>query len=732
MNETISLRVEVAKEIRYFDNGFGIYSFYPLSNHSSVKINKSYGNFSVKGNTFQLAEGMEYEIEITPTEFHPQYGQGYEFVSVKQDRPTSAQEQQVYIKTLLTDTQARAIIDKYPNDKILDLMREDKFDYSDIKGIGKKTYVKIKKHLLDNLDIQEAIIELKDLKISFPAMKKLIDHYGSAEMAVQKIKENIYNLCSVSNFGFKTVDKFAMNRGDSKESRNRILAGLTFLLAQEESNGHCWMSKFTLMEKARELLEISRTIIEDNIDSLPEKAFYVEGDTVARRVAYNTEKNIMKKLIELRDAESKIDVKYDEEKVKELEKEQGFEYSDEQREAIKLAMENNVLVINGKAGAGKTTVLKGIVKLLDQYNHAACALSGKASKVLSENGLQGSTIHRLLGIESDGFKYNEDNPLPKHILFIDETSMINIYLFFDILRAVENGYKLIIVGDDGQLSSIGSGAVLRDLLASDLLPTIELTKVQRQAEKSGILSIANKIREGEQIIKSGDYGKKVFGELKDLLVIPMEHKEQIIDLTIDIAKRKFINKDLHEFQFITGRKQGGDISVYELNNALQKVFNEKKGKPIEKNKYSFYEGDKVIQCGNNYDVDGTGVNVFNGTIGIIEKIEHGVTDIDKKKKNFIHIQFEGIEEPVVYTEDDMIMIELAYAISTHRSQGSTIPYVIFVFDYASYMLLSKQFCYTGITRAKKGAVMICELSALRHAIKTDVSDMRRTFLSELL
>lgn len=730
MSEAISLRVEVAKELRYFDNGFGVYSFVPLSNHNTVKLN-SYGNFVVTGNVFQLVEGFEYDIEIEPTD-HPKYGKGYGFIAVKQDKPETIQEQQIYVKTLLKESQYKAIIEKYPNEKILDLMRNDTFDYSDIKGIAEKSYNKIKKFLLDNLDIQEAIVELKDLKITFPAMKKLIDYYGSPQLAVQRIKENVYNLCLVNGFGFKTVDKYAMNRGDVKDNSNRIFAGMTYLLRQEESIGHCWMSKFSLVEKSRELLEISRNIIEKAIDSLPEKSFYVQDDIVATRKAYETEKAIKRKLLRLNHSESKLNVEYDEKRVKEIENDQGFEFSEEQREAIKRVIENNVLVINGKAGVGKTTILKGIVNLMNQYNHAACALSGKASKILSANGLNGSTIHRLLKMEDEGFHYNSKNKLPQHILIIDEASMINIYLFNSLIQAVEEGHKLIIVGDSAQLASIGSGAVLRDLLNSNQLPRIELTKVQRQAAKSGILSVANEIREGNQIINSNDHSKKVFGELKDLLVLPLDSRDEIKNLTIDIAKRKFIGMDLHQFQFITGRKSGGEISVYELNIALQDIFNSKQGMSIQKNKYEFYKGDKIIQSGNNYDVNGTGIDVFNGTVGIIEKIEEIEDDLKKDKNKIIHIQFEGIDDIITYKEDDMENIELAYAISCHRSQGSTIPYVVFVFDYSSYMLLSRQFAYTGLTRAKNGCVMICELSALRHAIKTDVSEERRTFLRDML
>ena len=735
MSNQVELKAKVSREMFYNSNSsFGVYAFEPVSNRDQIKyINQDYDNFVVSGSTFQLFEGNEYTIIIEETE-NAKYGKGYGFVAVKQDKPTSVDEQHAYIRAMLKEKQAEALIEAYPKDKILDLMKEDKINLSKVKGVGEKKYEKIKHFLLSNLDIQEAISELKDLGITFKAMKKLIDYFGSAELVVQKVKMNIYNLCLVPQFGFKTVDKYALNRGDDKESPYRIKAGLRHLLQEEESKGHSWVSVFGLIELARELLQIDSSDIEDVINDIQNsdsKEFYFGEDRIANYKTYYTELAIKRKLFRLLEAKSNIKVANVEDKIKSIEEKQGFAYTEEQKEAIQMAIQNNVMVLNGKGGVGKTATVKGIIGAMNNYLYMTCALSGKASNVLSNNGLLSGTIHRTLGYDPQGgFIHNSQKPLPYHIVVLDETSMVNIQLFHSLIDAIKEGSKFIIVGDMGQLTGIGVGAVFRDLIKSGKIPSIELTKVQRQAQKSGILSSANTIRDGKQILGRYDYGKHVFGELNDFHVFNQQDKETIKTLVIDICK-KYKGKDIDNFQVITALKERGDLSVLKLNKELQEIFNDTNQISIKRGSYEYYKGDKIIQCGNNYEAGDSGeVSVFNGTIGRIVQLEEG--DTKQKIKSRIWIKFEGIDEIVSYSQDEMDQIELAYAISCHRSQGSTIKNVLFVFDYSAYMLLSRQFVYTGITRASKACIMLCESNALQHAIRTDHSDIRRTFLYDML
>lgn len=729
LSGTIELKATVGRCLFY--NGesmFGVYAFEPLTNRESVKLN-NWGNFVVSGNCPELFVGKNYEIIIEPTE-HAKYGKGYGFVEVKQKQPTTIEEQQAYLKAMLKEKQYNAIIEKYPNHKVLDLMREERFDYSDIKGIQEKTYQKIKQYLFAHLDIQQALVELKDLNISFKAMKKLIDHFGDARIVVQKIKENVYNLCEVKQFGFLKVDQYALNRGDDKNNKNRIVAGLKYILEEEAQSGHSWVARNSLVNKGVELLGIEQKLIEEVLHLLEdEKDFYFEDKRVSLYKYYFYEKEISKKLFKMLQTESNTNIDDIDRVIDQIEIDKDIKFTHEQRDAIKLSTENNVLVINGKGGTGKSFTVEWILKVLNKDRYCCCALSGKAARILGEKGLVSKTIHKMLEVDPrTGFHYNFKNKLPYDVVVLDEASMVNSYLFYSVVIALRNDAKLIIVGDNGQLPAISAGAIFDDILNAQKLPQQELTIVQRQASKSGILSGANAIREGNQINKRYDYQRKVYGELKDFVLIPMQNKENIPDLVLDICNH-YKDRDINEFQVITGLKTRGNISVKKLNIELQKIFNDINKPSIKRGYYEYRRGDKIIHNGNNYNSgENEDISIFNGTLGRIVDIE-----IDNEKQEHkLFIRFEGIDEIIKYEKDDLDMVELAYAITVHRSQGSTIRNVLFVFDYSAYTLLSRQFIYTGITRASKGCVVVCENNALHHAISIDHGGIRNTWLKDLL
>jgi exodeoxyribonuclease V alpha subunit len=732
MSNRIEIKATVVKKLYYNGNGmFGVYSFEPTESTSTVELN-DWGNFVISGNTSELFVGKTYEMIIEPTR-HPKYGDGYGFVEIKQKKPTTVEEQQAYLRAMLKEKQAEGIITKYPNHLILDMMKDDTLDYSDIKGIQKTTYEKIKKYLFAHLDIQEALVELRELNISFKAMKKLIDHFGDARVVVQKVKDNVYSLCSVNSFGFLKVDQYALNRGDDKTNRNRIIAAITYILEDEANSGHSWVSISSLTDKAKELLQIEIQHIHNAIDYIEEeesKDFYMDRDRIALFKNYYYEREIHKRLVEMMEKKSKTKVEDIDTRIQKLEKQSGFTYTDEQKEAIHKAVANNIFILNGKGGTGKSFTVKGILNVLSQYSYACCALSGKAARILEDHGLLSMTAHRLLGVGANGsFNHKKGNPLPYDIIVLDEASMVNSYLFYSLLSAIKDDGKIIIVGDNGQLAPIGTGSVFEDILNAQRLPQQELTIVQRQAQKSGILSSANEIRDGHQINGRYDYERKTYGELKDFMLMPIQNKENIPEIVLDICER-YKDRDVTEFQVLLGLKSRGELSVKKMNTSLQKIFNDTSKPFVKRGSYEYRHGDKVIQCGNNYEAgDNNDISIFNGTLGKITKIEF---DKGKKEKHKVWIQFEGVREEVCYEKDDLDQIELAYAITCHRSQGSTIKHVLFAFDYSSYMMLSRQFVYTGITRASKGCVVVCENSALHHAIKTNHSDSRRTFLYDWL
>lgn len=746
MEEAIKLNVTVDHR-RYYDldSMYGVYGLIPNTQRERIKTLDWKGVFAVSGTTPELTIGSDYDIEIVPST-HPKYGDGYSFVAVKAKRPTTVREQQEYIELMVTPKQYKEIIKVYPNDLILDLMESGEFDYTNMNGIKEATYQRIKRNLFENMEIQEALVELKDLQITFDAMKKLIDHFGSAQVVVTRVKNNVYDLCQVKMFGFKRVDSYYLNNDGDPTGQNRIIAAIDYVLKQDADSGHSWISRRELVKRLLKLLEIEEGYIEDTLQHLKkeEKDIYFEVDRVALQKNYFYESEIKKKLFAMLEqpCTSKHVVIGD--KISEQEKELGFSYTDEQKEAIQMAIDNNVLIINGKGGVGKSSIVKGVLDALDGYSYMGCALSGKASKVLSDQGVQAKTIHRMLGFdpESGGFIHNRDNHLPYDIVVLDEASMANNYLIYSVVTALKDGAKFIMVGDNGQLPSIGTGAVFDDLLTSDnKIPKRELTTVHRQAQKSGILSAANEIREGEQINDKYSYDTEVYGELRDMVLIPVDGDTDIMNMVLDICRRDD-KRDLSDFQVLTGRVDSGDISVKNLNIEMQKIFNDVNKPYVNRGGYEYREGDKIIQNGNNYeaeiefygfldeDEESETVEVFNGTIGKIERIEF---DGNKSKQNHkIYIRFEDIDDLVVYSVTDLQQIDLAYAISVHKSQGSGVKNVIFAFDFASYMLLSKEFVYTGITRAIDGCIVIAENDALHFAINKTAGGSRRTFLKEML
>lgn len=465
----------------------------------------------------------------------------------------------------------------------------------------------------------------------------------------------------------------------------------------------------------------------------------------------------------------------------------GIIYSQEQRQAILDGLNHGVYVIEGLAGTGKTTIIKAIEQIQAKRGviTIAVALSGKAAFILSTKGLNSATIHRTLGFNGEGFAHNKDNPLVQRWLNLDEAGMANAGLWSSLTSAIANGAQFVISGDAGQLAAIGHGDVMRDILASTRYPKTELKQIHRQAADSGIIEVAHKVRHGEQITGYGHEMNDVFGKNKDLQIITQfkpkkdevvinpfmseeEQKEAAnpVYVTAKLVMEHQINKiklsdnpeqELLNFQIIAPTKVGS-LGVESLNAYAQHLYN-KNTDGISKGKVTFKKDDKVIINGNKYSILGyetikdfimekpisakTTVQVpisedseetyeeekdmpvpfdlFNGTMGIVKGI---FTD-----SRFVLIKFEGIDALIGIHEDDLDALDLGYAITVHKSQGSSIPNVLFTFDFSAFKLLSKQLIYTALTRTSTGkCLMLCENNALLKALSTDSSGNRRTFM----
>jgi exodeoxyribonuclease V alpha subunit len=703
---------------------------------SKKLIYNNYGNFTVKGVMPKLEGDKTYVAKVKEVK-DKKYGVGYEIVSIYEEVPVTRTEQVNFLKVLLTEKQVQEIISVYPTENIIELIENDQFDYKLVKGVGEATFEKIKEKILENKHIQKAIVVLQGkYGLTHNMIKKLVAHYNSPQLLLDKIQENPYILADeVDGIGFKRADEIAQKQGIERISFNRQEACLKYILSQNADKGHVFVYEKDLAKEMRELLGIKTQHITEFLlmykvlDTENGFGVYTEADKYALRKHYRNEVMIAEDVKRLVEHSYVIDIEKLEEKIQEIEIQQGFDFTGEQREAIFSALEKNVVLVNGKAGTGKTSVIKGIVTILksarDDFSYMTVALSGKASqRIIESTGLDSSTIHRFLVANPDNlnrFKHNRYNPVDVDLLIVDEASMINAHLFAKILEALENGTKIIICGDYSQLEPIGAGNVFYDLCHSKNVCRIELTQVHRQAMKSGILSVANEIREGISPFSKGDYEKKDLGELKDLHYFPYKQAETILKKTLKIATDyKNQGLDILKFQVITPLKKRGIICTSELNKHLQEIFNPSyKDQPkVKRGKIEFRLKDKVIHNGNNYDI-----GILNGTIGIIDEINF--------EEEFLHIDFEHAGHAKISFEN-LKDIDLSYALSVHRTQGSQFENCVFALDFSSYIMLSRQLVYTAITRSIKHCYLICHLEALLFAIKTDKSSHRNTFLSKFL
>jgi exodeoxyribonuclease V alpha subunit len=711
------------------DNDFKIYGAVPANSEDiaehDLKFN-GYNNLTLNGILPKLEIGTTYKATLKE-KAHPKHGVGYEVLNIFQELPRSIDEQRAYLSTLLTELQVKNIYNVYEGKDVIQLMKDNEFDYNLVSGLGEHTYNIIRTKVLSNLELQEALVALTKYGLTYSIVSKLVKKYGSASLVVQRIEDNPYVLTEVDGIGFLKCDDYALSMGMEKDSPKRITACINYVLSEEsDKNGHSWVSRESLLKKSTELLGIDLSYVESLLNSYNGKLLYIKDDKVARMNLYNYEKWIHEAVKKLLSSKPEP-IDNLNERIEFAEKKQGFKFTDEQRDAIVKSVENNIIVITGKAGTGKTTILKGVVEVLKGSgkfkNYFACALSGKASQRIAEStGLNASTIHRLLGSkeEGQGFFYDYENSLPHGVVILDEASMANSYIFHSLNSAIDEGSKFVILGDVEQLEPIGAGNVLKDLIDSGAIPVAFLTQVHRQAQKSGILSIANQVREGIQFADSNDYEDKVLGELKDLHFKPYRRAESVKKAILKACRQylKAPDFDLMNFQVIVPMKNRGEIATKKLNVELQKIFNPEIKPVLSRNGFDFKQGDKVIQNGNNYDV-----NVFNGTLGIVE-------NVDTIKKE-ITINFVGTGN-VTYSQEDMNQIDLAYALTVHKVQGSQFDNVVIGIDYSSYMLLGRQLIYTALTRASKLCILAVELEALTHAIRTNKSSKRNTFLKDLL
>lgn len=718
----------------------------------------------LKGTTCTLEYGTTYKVFCKLAETHEIYGDTYGLIYISKCIDISSKDKQKeFLKNVLNENLVEKLFDEY-DDVIKLLENRDVKSLMKIKGIGNQVALRMIDEYEESKDYSSIYMELGQLGFTHTFIKKLVDFYKSPDTVIDIVKNNPYDLLRVEGIGFKKADEVACKVGITQYDIRRIKGFLLYYLNDQGEAGRSYLNYQDLMRALYDTLgfvpeEIVNATAKQMIDN-NDVVVLDNGSKIALKKFYDLEKNIMNELFRLQiglvkvveNDSNKVDCIHDDyvpksfnignwETITEnVEEKQGFMFTDEQRAAIKLSLDNHVMALTGGAGVGKTSTANGICSLYSGYSILACALSGKASVRITEaTGLPASTIHRALGYQNGEFMFNKENKLAVDIVLIDEATMINGTLFLSLLEAIPTGAKVIIMGDVQQLTPIGNCQVFADILDSNVLPVVKLSKPHRQALRSGIIPTSIKIANQQQIFDGNYTGNAIIGELEDmeLDISGKGNDESISDKIIkhfQVELEKF--HDIMEVQICVPMKLRGELSCYNLNSKIQSIYNPKlsncneieiflEKKNDEAKKYIIRAGDKVINTKNNYkciNSEGDTTPVFNGNMGIVKEIE---------KNGMCTIDFIGIGE-VIFTKSDCKNLELGYACTVHKLQGSGFCSTIVGLDNSSYIMNNSELLYTAITRAKKYCVLIANNYAVVKSIQTKEVKTKQTFLKDML
>ena len=665
------------------------------------------------------------------------------------------EDTEVFLSFFLTDTQLSNFLTVFPN-PIEVLERGDINELMQIKKVGVKTAENILTRYNACKDKGKAYVELGKYGLSQNIIDRLINRYNSPEIAIEKINSNPYILVNeVRGVGFKKADEIALKTGIDPNSVERGVAFITYYFRVCAEEGDRNIDFDELLDAVDEYLgDYSDDSLDEAMLTLKNNGdlWYKDYDDctlIAHSYYFNIEKEICRHIKRLMSYPSNVQLNREQamERIRAKEEAQGWSYTERQLEGIFATMENNVTIITGYGGTGKTSAVTGMLACTDDgYDFKQCALSGKASANLTDvTGVEGSTIHSLLRYDSvtGDFMVNEHNPLDTDLVILDEGSMVDMELALALLKAIPNGAKLIILGDTNQLESIGAGNLLMDLIDSEVVPVVVFDKVHRQGAKSAIKTESIKVAEGKQLVKTTWTGESLLGELKDLKYIGFNSSKGQVRPTIDLVMTEFKKlykeaKDIKDIAVILPTKASGS-SCHTVNLLIQDyVLPRNKGKGIElgdeQHPFTVYVGDKIINLRNNkkaynyenvdgsYKVEKVIKPIFNGNMGEV---------IDIINDETILVDFYNIGE-VIIDAKQIQHIALGYAITIHKAQGSTIPYVVGAVDYTHYSMLNRQLVYTLMSRAKTKLSFIFESKALSKAISTNYVTKKRTFLYHLL
>ena len=669
------------------------------------------------GTFSDIAEGENIEAHGSYMD-HPMYGRQFAVKSFEEKAPKDEMAIERYlgsgaIKGVGIALAAR-IVRRFKSDTFR-IIEEEPERLAEVKGISERKAMEIADQVNAKRDLRQAMIFLQQYGISTTLAVKIYNTYGQEIYGI--LKENPYRMADdVDGVGFRTADEIASHVGIRTDSDFRIRSGIQYALLQASNEGHTYLPMPELTQRASNLLQIEPEYIEKHYMNLAmdRKIIMRQVDDTTQIYAssfFYMEANTATMLKQLNASFEVPDIEI-EERLRQIEKQTKMDLDEHQVEAVKEAVRNGLLVITGGPGTGKTTTINTIIRYfeLEGMDIFLAAPTGRAAKRMSETtGFEARTIHRMLelngGMEGNaGFERNEQNPLETDVIIIDDMSMVDISLMYALLKAIAAGTRLILVGDVNQLPSVGPGSVLKDIIDSNEFHTVKLTKIFRQASTSDIIVNAHKINRGEPV--------SLDNKSMDFFFLKRYEADKIINVTLQLIKQKlpkFVGASEYDIQVLTPMRKGL-LGVDRLNGILQMYLNpaDKRKREKEHGNTIFREGDKVMQTKNNYQLEweirskyglciDKGTGIFNGDMGIIEEIN-----------DFAETMTVSFDEGrmVEYPYKLLDELELAYAVTIHKSQGSEYPAVVIPLLSGPRMLMNRNLLYTAVTRAKKCVTIV--------------------------